>query len=118
MPQHKSAKKSVRQNERRRLINRQQKGILKSSIKNVFSAVEEKDSNKAQKAFSSAASEIDKMAAKGIIHKNNAANKPKNNHKTPICREDPPLFFRNSLLFNSFLNFSVRCRILHLIDQL
>lgn len=75
MPQHKSAKKSVRQDERRRLVNRHRKGILKSHIKNVLLAVEEKDPAKAKEAFFSATPAIDKLVVKGLIHKNNAARK-------------------------------------------
>jgi small subunit ribosomal protein S20 len=75
MPQHESAKKSVRQDKRRTIVNRKRKGVLKSHIKKVLSAIEEKDTEKAKQAFSAAVSLIDKMAAKGLIHKNNAARK-------------------------------------------
>ncbi len=78
MPQHKSAKKSVRKSKRKRLINRNRKGILKSHIKNVFTAIEQKDQAKAKEAFLSATSAIDKMSGKGLIHKNNAARKKSN----------------------------------------
>lgn len=75
MPQHESAKKSVRQDKRRTIVNRKRKGILKSNIKKVLLAIEEKDAEKAKQAFSTAVSLIDKMVAKGLIHKNNAARK-------------------------------------------
>ncbi|MBN2372478.1 30S ribosomal protein S20 [bacterium] len=75
MPNHESAKKSVRQNRRRRLINRNQKGKLKSHIKNVIISIEEKDADKAKQFFSSAVSVIDRFASNGLIHKNNAARK-------------------------------------------
>jgi small subunit ribosomal protein S20 len=75
MPQHESAKKSVRQDKRRTIVNRKRKGILKSNIKKVLSAIEEKDTDKAKQEFTAAVSLIDKMAAKGLIHKNNAARK-------------------------------------------
>lgn len=75
MPNHRSAEKSVRNSERRRIINRNRKGMLKSSIKNVLMAVEEKDVEKAEETFRSAISVIDKMVVKGLIHKNNAARK-------------------------------------------
>lgn len=75
MPQHKSAIKSVRQNERRRLINRKRKGLLKSHIKSVITAIEQKDSAQAKDAFISTVSVIDKLVVKGLIHKNNAARK-------------------------------------------
>ena len=75
MPQHKSAKKSVRQDERRTIVNRKRKGVLKSHIKGVLLSIEEKDAEKAKQAFTSTVSVIDKMVAKGLIHKNNAARK-------------------------------------------
>ena len=75
MPQHKSAKKSVRQDKRRTIVNRKRKGILKSQIKSVSMAVEEKDAEKAKQEYKTAVSVIDKMASMGIIHKNNAARK-------------------------------------------
>ncbi|MGA1842675.1 MAG: 30S ribosomal protein S20 [bacterium] len=75
MPQHESAKKSVRQDKRRTIVNRKRKGMLKSNIKKVLLAIEEKNTEKARQAYSISTSLIDKMAAKGLIHKNNAARK-------------------------------------------
>jgi len=75
MPQHKSAKKSVRQDKHRTIVNRKRKGFLKSHIKRVLLAVEKKDIEEAKQAFSSAVPVIDKMVSKGLIHKNNAARK-------------------------------------------
>jgi small subunit ribosomal protein S20 len=86
MPQHKSAKKSIRKDKSRTIINRKRKGILKSHIKKVLTAVEEKDADKAKQAFTSAVSVIDKMAVKGLIHKNNAARK-----KSGLWRKIAPL---------------------------
>ncbi|MGA1865538.1 MAG: 30S ribosomal protein S20 [bacterium] len=75
MPQHESAKKSVRQDKRRTIVNRKRKGTLKANIKKVLSAIEEKNTEKAGQAYSASVSLIDKMVAKGLIHKNNAARK-------------------------------------------
>lgn len=75
MPQHESAKKSVRQDKCRTIINRKRKGILKAHIKRVVLAVEEKDTEKAKEEYKTAVSVIDKMASMGLIHKNNAARK-------------------------------------------
>ena len=75
MPQHKSAKKSVRKDKRRTIVNRKRKGFLKSHIKRVLSAVEKKDVEEAKEAFNCAVPVIDKMVSKGLIHKNNAARK-------------------------------------------
>ena len=73
MPQHKSAKKSVRQDARRRLVNRKRKGVLKSNMKSVLLAIEEKDIEKAKKAFFLIVPVIDRLVAKGQVHKNKAA---------------------------------------------
>jgi len=75
MAQQKSAKKAIRQTKRRTIVNRKRKGILKSHIKQVLLSVTEKDAERAPYAFKEAVSVIDKMAAQGLIHKNNAARK-------------------------------------------
>lgn len=71
MPQHKSAKKRVRQSEKRRQINVMRRSRLKSAIKKVRSA---EDKETAQNALTNAISLLDKMALKGIVHRNKAAN--------------------------------------------
>jgi small subunit ribosomal protein S20 len=71
MPQHKSAKKRVRTNAKRREINKTYKTRLINVIKSVR---EKKDKESAEKSFQVATAVIDKVAAKGIIHKNKAAN--------------------------------------------
>lgn len=72
MPQHKSAVKRVRQNEKRRQRNQSQRSRMKTLIKN---AMETTDKEEAQKAFKEASSYLDKMAAKGLVHENFAARK-------------------------------------------
>jgi len=71
MPQHKSAEKRVRQNERRRLRNKIRRSIMKTAIKKVNNATEKET---AVTELKKATSVIDRMALKGIIHKNKAAN--------------------------------------------
>ncbi|MCD6115530.1 30S ribosomal protein S20 [bacterium] len=71
MPQHKSAEKRVRQNERRRLRNKIRRSIMKTAIKKVNSATEKET---AVTELKKATSVIDRMALKGIIHKNKASN--------------------------------------------
>ncbi len=72
MPQHKSAIKRVRQNERRREHNRTQRSKLKTLVKNVY---EIDDKEKAEEAFKKASAYLDKMASKGIVHQNFAARR-------------------------------------------
>ncbi|MGD8427810.1 MAG: 30S ribosomal protein S20 [Balneolaceae bacterium] len=72
MPQHKSAIKRVRQNEKRRQRNQSQRSRMKTLIKNVL---ESTDKEEAEEAFKIASSFLDKMAAKDLVHKNFAARK-------------------------------------------
>ncbi len=71
MPQHKSAVKRVRQNEKRRLRNREKRSMMKTAIKKVRTA---KDKKTATVALQDAISVLDRMTVKGIIHKNKASN--------------------------------------------
>ena len=67
------AKKRARQAEDHRKHNTGLRSMLRTHIKKVLKAVEKKDKDAAQAAFKEAVSVIDKVANKGIIHKNNAA---------------------------------------------
>lgn len=71
MPQHKSAVKRVRQSETRRVRNVAKRSKMKSALKKVKTAP---DAETAKKELQSTISILDKMAGKGIIHKNKAAN--------------------------------------------
>lgn len=72
MPHYKSAFKRLRQQEKRRLYNKAHRSKMKTFIKKVRMA-ETKD--EALERLHEAYSVIDKLAKKGIIHKNNAARK-------------------------------------------
>ena len=67
------AKKRARQADVHRARNAGQRTELRSRIKKVRSAVAAKDKPAAQLAFREAASVIDRLAGKGLIHKNAAA---------------------------------------------
>ncbi len=71
MAQHKSAEKRSRQSVKRRAANKTTKSEVKTLIKTVRS---EKDKEKASAALKEASSVLDKLAAKGTIHRNKAAN--------------------------------------------
>ncbi len=71
MAQHKSAEKRARQSEKRRAVNRELKSEVKTILKKAKS---ETDKEKAAVAMKAASSTLDKLASKGIIHKNKAAN--------------------------------------------
>ncbi len=71
MPQHKSAEKRVRQSARRHARNKADISKMKSVIKKVRSS---KEKDKAAAALKIAVKTLDQLSAKGIIHKNKAAN--------------------------------------------
>ncbi len=67
------AKKRARQSEKRRTQNNGQRSLVRTVIKKVISAVDAGDKEQAQAAYQSAVPVIDRMADKGILHKNKAA---------------------------------------------
>ena len=70
-----SAKKRVRQNIKRRARNRHRKEVIKDSVKGFTAALSSGDLSKAATALNDAVKRLDKVAAKGTIHKNTAARK-------------------------------------------
>ncbi len=75
MATHKSAEKRNRQNKKRRLENTSIKSKVRTTVKKVLQAVENKDAGASKDALTGAISTIDKAAAKGVFHKNTAARK-------------------------------------------
>ena len=75
MAVHKSALKRMRQNRVRRMRNRGVKTNIKTMIKRVRMAAEEKNKKKAAEALSRVIPLIDKAVVKGVLHKNNGARK-------------------------------------------
>ena len=73
MPNHKSAEKRVRQNEKRRVINRGHKTKVRTYIKKMRAALDTGNSDEIQKVLPVAISVIDKSVQKGVLHKNAAA---------------------------------------------
>ena len=67
------ARKRARQAENRRQHNASVRSMVRTSIKRVIAAIREGDAVKAQAAYIAAVPVIDRMADKGIIHKNKAA---------------------------------------------
>lgn len=70
----KSQIKRNRQNEARRQRNKSVRSSLKTRTKRFLEAVDSGDTSAAQEAYQGAARDLDKAAAKGVIHKNKAAN--------------------------------------------
>lgn len=75
MPNIKSAEKRVRQTVFRTERNRRVKSMLKTAIKRYEAALQSGDQDSARARLLAAIRQIDKAAAKGIVHKNNAARK-------------------------------------------
>jgi small subunit ribosomal protein S20 len=73
MPNSVSAKKSLRKNLTRRARNRTQRSMLRSVVKKFREAVAANDATATQAAFRLCVKKLDQAAAKGVIHKNNAA---------------------------------------------
>ncbi len=71
----KSQKKRILTNEKARQRNKAVRSSLKTAIKKVHTAVEAGDADAAKAAAVEASALLDKAASKGIIHKNQAANR-------------------------------------------
>jgi small subunit ribosomal protein S20 len=68
----KSALKANRQNVKRRDANRQMRSRLRTALKAIRASLDAKDIDGAKTALSKTVSLVDKMATKGIIHRNTA----------------------------------------------
>ena len=68
----KSALKANRQNVKRREHNRQMRSKLRSALKAIRASLDAKDVTAAKAALNQTVSIVDKMATKGIIHRNTA----------------------------------------------
>ncbi len=67
------AKKRARQNLKQRMHNASQRSMVRTYIKKVVNAIETHQHALAAEAYKLAVPVIDRMADKGIIHKNKAA---------------------------------------------
>jgi small subunit ribosomal protein S20 len=73
MPNHKSSEKRVRQSEKRKDINRNNRGRLRTSIKKLRAALEGGNAQDINALLPATISTIDKAVQKGVIHRNAAA---------------------------------------------
>jgi small subunit ribosomal protein S20 len=71
MANHQSAKKRIRQIEKRKLHNKYYAKTARNAIKKLRNTTEKSE---AEAMYPKVTSMIDKLAKKNIIHKNNAAN--------------------------------------------
>ncbi len=72
MASHKSAKKRIRTNERKRVVNKMAESKIKTVVKKALTATEQEQ---AEKLYKDAVALLDRTATKGKIHLNNASRK-------------------------------------------
>ena len=72
MASHESALKAHRQNVVRREHNRQLRTRLRRALRDIRAAIDAGDAGQVKDALRSTISLVDKMAGKGIIHRNTA----------------------------------------------
>ena len=73
MPNTRSAKKRVRQNERRRAINRRNLSRMRTEVKKFRTLLGDKNVEEARKVLPQVHAIIDRSVGKGVIHLNTAA---------------------------------------------
>jgi small subunit ribosomal protein S20 len=71
----KSQEKRIRTNERARLRNQSVKSALRTAVRGFREAVDAGEKEKASELLVATNRQLDKAASKGVIHKNQAANK-------------------------------------------
>jgi small subunit ribosomal protein S20 len=71
----KSQQKRILTNERRRLRNKSVKSSLHTAVRGFRAALESGDKEKAGELLAATTRQLDKAATKGVIHKNQAANR-------------------------------------------
>ncbi|WP_026549284.1 30S ribosomal protein S20 [Arthrobacter sp. Br18] len=71
----KSQKKRILTNEKARQRNNSVKSELKTAIRAVTTAVDSSDKDAATAALQNAGRKLDKAVSKGVLHRNNAANR-------------------------------------------
>ena len=72
MPNHKSAMKRVRQNEKRRIRNRKVKSSMRTAVKRLRTVIAEGDAQAAAQHLPAAVRLVQRAASKGVIHPNTA----------------------------------------------
>lgn len=77
-----SAKKRARQAEHRRRHNQARRSMMRTKIKQVIKAIERGDKAAAETAYQEATPLLDRMATRGLMHKNKAAR-----HKSRLARK-------------------------------
>ena len=76
------ARKRAIQNQKSRAHNNSLRSMMRTYVKKVVAAIESKDVERAKEAYKNAVPVLDRMADKGIIHKNKAAR-----HKSRLNKQ-------------------------------
>ena len=76
------ARKRARQNTKRRQNSASQRSMVRTYLKRVDAAIAAKDYDAATEAYKKAVPVLDRMADKGIIHKNKAGRRKSRLNKT------------------------------------
>lgn len=75
MAHHKSAKKRIRRNERRREVNRARLSRLRTSLRKAEAVIASGDKKAAEAAYRELQPELHSAVTKGVIHRNTVARK-------------------------------------------
>ncbi len=75
MAHHRSAKKRIRQTEKRTVVNRSRMSRIKTFVRKVEDALAKGDVGMAQAAFREAEPELRRGITKGVLHINTASRK-------------------------------------------
>ena len=75
MPNIESAKKRMRQNKKRRALNKWRKERVKLQVRSLLEAIRSKDLQAAEAEFRKTCSILDKVSSTSTMHKNTAARK-------------------------------------------
>ncbi len=75
MADHASAKKRIRRNGRRAVVNTARRSRLRTFIKNVEAAIADGNTKDAKEALQAVQPELDRSVSKGILHKKTASRK-------------------------------------------
>ncbi len=75
MANHASALKRVKQSRKRRLRNKSYKSAISTTVKKIFSSIEEKNTDAAKASYKQAVARLDSAVNKGILHRKTASRK-------------------------------------------
>ncbi len=75
MPHSKSARKRLRQNQKRNLRNRMVKSEVKTYMKRVQAAVDSGNAEQAREVMRETQARLDKAVRKGVLHKNTVSRR-------------------------------------------